>query len=147
MSNTKEHKTWRRIKYRCLNKNSASYPLYGGRGISVCDRWLNSFENFYKDMGPKPGPEYSIDRIDNNGNYCPENCRWATPKKQANNRRTNICYVYRGEKLTMSELSVKYNIKYEVLRDRLIESEWTIEEAIEIPIALGNNKNVRNSRI
>jgi len=81
--------TWNGMKQRCLNTNHKGYDDYGGRGIKVCDRWLNSFPNFLEDMGEKPGPEYSIDRIDNDGNYEPDNCRWATPSQQVLNQRRN----------------------------------------------------------
>lgn len=81
-----EYGSWCKMKSRCYNKNNSRYYRYGERGIIVCERWINSFENFYEDMGNKPGEDYSIDRINNDGNYEKSNCRWATPKQQANNQ-------------------------------------------------------------
>lgn len=82
-----EYATWKGIKRRCSAPRCKDYKDYGGRGIRVCDRWLNSFENFLADMGRKPSPKHSIDRADNDGNYEPGNCRWATPSEQSKNRR------------------------------------------------------------
>lgn len=86
-SNTDEYETWLGMKKRCLNHAHHKYPEYGGRGIVVCDRWRNSFENFILDMGPKPSPQHSLDRIDNDGPYDKDNCRWATSIEQSRNRR------------------------------------------------------------
>lgn len=87
-SYTPEHKCWRDMISRCTNPKNTCWHLYGARGITVCDRWLNSFENFLSDMGPKPGPKFSIDRFpDMYGGYRPDNCRWATQKQQVENSR------------------------------------------------------------
>lgn len=87
MKGTKTYRTWISMKERCLNKNRPEARHYSERGITICSQWVNSFENFFKDMGIAP-PGYSLDRIDNDGNYEPSNCRWATVAQQAQNRRT-----------------------------------------------------------
>lgn len=89
MTETPMYDVWQSMKWRCVNPENHNYKHYGGRGITVCERWLHSFENFFADMGLRPSPELSIDRIDNNGNYELSNCRWATKGEQNSNTRRN----------------------------------------------------------
>jgi hypothetical protein len=115
---TPEYKAWCSMKDRCYNPRIQSYPHYGGRGIKVCDRWLESFSNFYSDLGPKPSPEHSLDRIDVDGDYCPENCRWASPTEQANNKRHNVYVSYQGKRMTIMQASRLCGIRYVTLYQR-----------------------------
>lgn len=128
-----ESNTWRGMIRRCTNKACKSYVNYGGRGIKVCDEWLNSFECFLKDMGPRPSPRHSIDRIDNAGNYEPANCRWATKKVQANNCRKNHLIRYKDETLTLAQASDKYGIPRATLINRINLLGWDVTDAIEKP--------------
>lgn len=116
-NNLNLYRNWQGMKDRCYNKNSKRYDHYGGRGITVADRWLgvDGFDNFLSDMGDKPGKEYSIDRIDVNGPYSPENCRWATWEQQENNRRINKYYEFRGKKMTLPQWSRELGIPYSTL--------------------------------
>lgn len=118
--NLQMYRVWLGIKTRCYNKKNKSFKNYGGKGVVVCDRWLgkNGFINFLNDMGNKPGDGYSIDRIDHNGPYSPENCRWATWEQQENNRSINVYYEYLGERLTIPQWSRKLGIKRETLYSR-----------------------------
>lgn len=107
---SQEFVAWTAMKDRCSKKSGLDYERYVARGITVCERWLESFENFYEDMGDKPSKKHSLDRIDNNLGYYKENCKWATMKEQSNNRRTNVIIEYNGESLTQKEWSEKLNI-------------------------------------
>ncbi len=125
--------TWNKMCKRCDSPENSSYKNYGARGISVCDKWRNSFLSFVEDMGPKPTPKHTVDRIDNNGNYCPENCRWATPKEQGRNTRKNRFLTFKGNKKTISEWAEELDISESTLRCRLDRFGWTIKKALTTP--------------
>lgn len=127
-SYSKEYRTWTQIKRRCLNPNVSGYYLYGGRGISICEEWEN-FEVFLRDMGKAPSKKHSIDRIDNGKGYFPENCRWATPKMQANNRRTNRNITYQNKTQTLTQWAEELNICDTALYCRL-KRGWSLERAL-----------------
>ena len=107
------------MKYRCTEPNNKDYHNYGGRGISVCERWMESFEKFYADMGDAPSPKHQLDRIDVNANYELSNCRWVTPKEQQNNRRNNRRITYQGENKTVSEWADYFGIDASLISGRL----------------------------
>lgn len=119
---TPEHIVWLGMLDRCRNTNHPAYPRYGGRGIKVCDQWSNSFPNFLEDMGERPSLSHTLDRIDNDGNYEPENCRWATKKEQANNRRKNVTLNVGGTVLTVSEFCTLHNLPEQRFRKVLLSS-------------------------
>jgi hypothetical protein len=127
-----EYKTWKGIKSRCYRKTSSDFYLYGARGIRVCKRWKNSFENFIKDMGKKPSPVHSIERKNNNGNYTPKNCKWATVTEQANNRRNNSRFCFNGQNLTLAQWSKKLGIPASCLYDRIFRN-WTLKRTFTTP--------------
>ena len=130
---TPEYKTWHRMISRCTNERDPSYARYGGRGITVCKRWLDSVEAFVEDMGKRPGGGYSLDRIDNNGNYEPENCRWANANEQTNNRSNTAHITLHGQRLPLTEWARKMGIDYRVVHSR-IRRGWTAEAALTIPV-------------
>ena len=118
-SNTRLYQIWKDMKGRCNRPTSARFYTHGARGISVCDEWM-AFEPFYKwAISNGYREDLTIDRIDNDGNYCPENCRWATPEEQGNNRRTNCFVEYNGKRLTIAELARLADININTLRQRL----------------------------
>jgi hypothetical protein len=124
-----EYRSWQMMKNRCCNPKYANWNIYGGRGITVCDRWLNSFENFVADMGLKPTPKHSIDRIDGSGNYEPSNCRWANKKEQAENTSRNVFVKLNGETLTISDAARKIGIHQTKISWRL-RNGWSLEKAL-----------------
>jgi hypothetical protein len=111
MCNSVEYHTWGSIISRCTNPKNKAFKNYGGRGIKVCDRWLQSFEHFYSDMGHRPSEDHSIDRFPNNdGNYEPANCRWATKQEQAVGRNTTVWIDYNGQRMYQKELANYFGI-------------------------------------
>jgi hypothetical protein len=134
MRSKPERSVWRGMKSRCFNPNEKSYKNYGGRGVTVCERW-EDFNNFYEDMGPRPSDKHSIDRIDNDGDYCLENCRWATRVEQNRNCRSNRLWVYQGKKQTISMWAEDTGLSYDTLYRRWTLG-WEIERILTtIPIA------------
>lgn len=127
----KEYGVWKGMVKRCHGENPEIG--YGDRKITVCERWKDSFVNFYQDMGPRPSDKHSIDRIDNNGNYEPSNCRWATSKQQSNNKRNTIIVNYNGKSVPLAEVCEKLNISYHTTRERLRRG-WSADKALSTPI-------------
>ena len=128
-----EYHVWDSMKGRCYRKNAGGYRDYGGRGIIVCEEWKNNFTKFYEDMGPRPSKEYSLDRKENDGNYCKENCRWATRGEQDRNKRNSIVLELNGVKKNMTEWSGETKIHEDTIRGRLYRG-WTVEEALTTPV-------------
>lgn len=111
MRSSPEYASWQAAKKRCVNPDDKDYPRYGGRGIVMCEAWLESFETFFKDMGHRPSGT-TLDRVDTNGPYCLENCRWATGIEQSRNRRNSIFVEWRGCKRHLSEVAAEIGISY-----------------------------------
>lgn len=120
MTNTSTYAIWRSMLARCLRKTAKDYKNYGARGITVCDRWINSFEAFVEDMGVRPENK-SLDRIDNEKGYCKENCRWATPVEQARNTRKNVYVYVDGEKMCAKEAVSKLGVSDHMLKKWISE--------------------------
>lgn len=133
LSHLKEYRVWCGMKARCYNKSNPRYKDWGGKGIGVCDRWRNSFVNFYADMGDRPSDKHSIDRIDGMSGYSPENCRWATPKEQSENRPFfNHIIEFDGRSQCMAAWAHEFGLHRGLLKDRL-RNGWAIEEALMTP--------------
>lgn len=132
---TRLYSIWCGMKNRCYNKNDSHYPRWGGRGIQMCSEWLLDFSNFQAwALHNGYTEELTIDRIDNNGNYCPDNCRWVTISEQNNNQRTNRLITYNGKTQNLKQWSVELGINYGTLLSRLDASKWCIEKAFTTPV-------------
>lgn len=128
-----EYGVWSGMKQRCYNPNHDGYENYGGRGITICGDWLNSFSKFYEDMGPRPSLDYEIDRIDNDGNYERGNCQWVLTERQRSNVRSNRRIEFLGELLTLAEWAKRFGLRHNTLSYRL-DHGWSIESALTVPV-------------
>lgn len=145
MNKTPEHMAWVSMKQRCTNSRKREWPHYGGRGIRVCERWMNSFDAFFSDVGPRPSTNHSIDRIDVNGHYEPGNCRWATQQEQVENTRVARLVTINGKTQTISSWEREMALSKGQVRAREVAG-WSLEEAILTPSIKGQKLNTATRR-
>lgn len=126
--NTTEYSIWRDMLSRCFNKNRRAFKHYGGRGITVCERWMK-FENFFSDMGVRPSIEYSLERVDNDGIYEPGNVKWGTRFEQVNNRRNNVYVTHQGRTKALGIWAAELGIAQRILCKRIQSRGWAVERA------------------
>ena len=129
MCGTPTYHSWATMQQRCVNKNNTGYKNYGARGIKVCERWIGSFERFYADMGKRPSTKHTIDRIDNDGDYTPDNCRWATKNEQVRNIRSNVLITHEGTTLCATDWSSRTGIHINTIRYRF-HAGWPSDEIL-----------------
>ncbi len=139
---SKEYLSWQAMKARCSDPKNSNWQRYGGRGIGVCERWRDSFENFFADMGRRPTPDHELDRIDNNGGYEPGNCKWSTRLEQANNRSNTRLLAHRGETHSLAQWARLCNIDAKTLHGRL-RTGWNIADALDTPISVAHSRRKR----
>lgn len=123
------YQSWASAKQRCTNPNNPAYPRYGGRGVVMCDRWLHDFAAFFADMGERPSPLHTLDRRDNEGQYSPDNCRWATSQQQNENKRSNRVITHNGESLTITAWGRRLKMSPNTIHQRLADS-FSVEAAL-----------------
>lgn len=142
---SKVYGTWVDMKQRCLNPNITQYARYGGRGITVCKKWVDSFEAFYKDVGEPPTTKHTLDRIDNEKGYEPKNVRWATRKEQSNNISTNVWVTYDGKCMTWAQWAEHLGISYNCLMTRK-KKGYSVEKILLPPQKTGRPKGVKETK-
>lgn len=141
MSKSKEFSSWTSMINRCYNHNNDNYYRYGGRGITVCNRWVSSFENFFLDMGHAPSSKHSIDRKNNDGNYELLNCRWATVKEQSNNTSRNLFIEYKGQTKTLTQWCDLLLMNWNTIKSRL-KKGWSVEYSFTKPIDISRRRKI-----
>jgi hypothetical protein len=139
----KEYRAWGNMKNRCYNKSFVLYDNYGGRGIKVSDDWIN-FQVFFVDVGKAPSIKHSLDRIDVNGDYCKENCKWSTSKEQNNNKTDNHLVTYKGKTQTLQQWADEYGIWKTTLLNRLKSKNFTLDEAMLLSPSPSHKKHSNN---
>lgn len=139
--NTGFYKSWNNMIQRCTNPNSKQYKYYGGREITVCEKWLN-FPNFLRDMKKEWKSGLTIERKDNNKGYYLENCKWTTPKEQNRNKRNNVYIIYNGKTRLLIELCEKYNMPYRLVYERIYRSDWSPEKALTTLVGKYNKRKI-----
>jgi len=145
-TDTPEYNVWYGMRQRCNYPKHSSYHLYGGRGIRVCRRWQRSFEAFFADMGPRPSSEHSIDRIENDGNYEPGNCRWALGEEQQSHTRTSRFLTVNGVRKTMAQWSRTTKIDTRIIHSRL-QDGWSEERAVMTPVRVRHQSSVARNTL
>lgn len=130
LTGSAEHNVWMAMLRRCSDSKQRCFSSYGGRGITVCDRWKDSFQNFLEDMGERPSKHHSIEREDNDGHYCPENCVWALPDKQSRNTRRTRMLTHDGKTMCLSDWAKEAGISKVTLSDRL-KAGWSVSKALQ----------------
>ncbi len=138
-SDTRIYQAYSSMVHRCYSIGRQNYKYYGGRGIKICDRWKDSFENFYEDMGERPDGK-TLDRIDNDGDYTPENCRWATRKEQQRNTRKNVMLTYNGRTQCIAAWAEEYGLHPSILHGRLYKCGWSVERALVRPVGVNGGR-------
>lgn len=136
---TPEYQAWAHMRQRCTNPNSKDFKNYGGRGIGICARW-ESFESFLSDMGSRPTPQHTVDRINNENNYGPDNCRWATRAEQNSNTRQNRWLTFKGRTMTTSQWARFMGVPDTILHKRVCRG-WSVERVLTTPVR-GHNANL-----
>ena len=136
---TPEYRAWRAAKGRCLDPGHPAYPRYGGRGIGMSPEWVDDFEAFYRDLGARPAPGFTLERVDNSKGYVPGNCEWRTWRHQNRNRRNTVMVEWRGKSVPLAKLAGRTGCNYQTLHRRIFTFGWDVERALTTPSRVRGN--------